>query len=357
MMIEKTVFEKNEEIMDYVKKVYGLEIHTVRKIDRGSANLYSLNNDEYVLKEFQSKYSKTEIDKEIAVINHLRKFDIKVPEYVKTLDGKYDDVYKERIIIIQYFIKGYTLNNNEGTYEQTIECAEYYGKIVDALKSLPIRLPDADLSSWYKKENFDLSIKKHEELLSMLNDQDPIDEKIKNDLLEKIAMIKVIHSNTNFDEMKNLSVLNTHGDFNVQQFIYQDGKINSVIDFVSTCKMPIVWEIIRSYSYIDQDAKNGEFNLDTFVDYVKTINQFVKLNQYDLNYMAHLYLIQILNSTYGYKQYLYRRENTELLQFAYLRTNICRYLFQNASLISRRLIEELEKKEDKSFIKFPKNKK
>ena len=111
-MIEKTVFENNEEIIKYVKNNYGLEITKVKKINRGSANIYSLNNDKYILKEFQSKYSKIEIDREIEVINHLRKFDIKVPEYIKTLNGRYDDVYKSKTIIIQYFIEGYTLNNN-----------------------------------------------------------------------------------------------------------------------------------------------------------------------------------------------------------------------------------------------------
>lgn len=342
-MIEKTVFENKEEIITYVKKVYGLEIDHVKKIDRGSANIYSLNDNKYILKEFQSKYSKVEIDKEIEVINHLRKFDIKVPEYVKTLSGRYDDVYKKKTIIIQYFIEGYTLNNNEGTYDQTIECADCYGKIVRALKSLPIKLPDADLSSWYSQENFTLSIKKHEDLLPMLDEKDETDQKIKKDVLDKIEMIKSIRSSTNFEEMGNLTVLNTHGDYNLLQFIYKDGKINSIIDFVSACKMPIVWELIRSYSLIDQDAKDGEFNLDTFVDYVKTFNKYVKLNKYDLKYMSHLYLIQILNSTFGYKQYIYNHENTELLKFGYLRTNICRYLFKNASIISKRLEEEFKK--------------
>lgn len=340
-MIEKTVFEKEEEIISYVKKVYDLDIYNVRKINRGSANIYSLNDDKYILKEFQSKYSKVEINKEIEVINHLRKFDIKVPKYVKTLNGDYDDVYKDKTIIIQYFIEGYTLNNNEGTYDQTIECADYYGKIVSALKSLPIELPEADLSSWYSQENFALSIKKHEDLLQILDENDETDQKIKKDILDKIEMIKSISSNTNFEEMANLSVLNTHGDYNILQFIYKDGKINSVIDFVSTCKMPIVWELIRSYSYIDKDAKDGKFNLNTFVYYVKTFNKYIKLNKYDLKYMAHLYLIQILNSNFGYKQYIYNHRNKELLKFGYLRTNICRYLFNNATIISKLLEKEL----------------
>ena len=125
------------------------------------------------------------------------------------------------------------------------------------------------------------------------------------------------------------------------QFIYKDGKINAVIDFVSACKMPIVWEILRSYSYIDKDAKNGDFNINTMVDYVKKFNEYVKLNEFDIKYMSYLYLLQLLNSSYGYKQYINNKSNIELLNFAFLRTKICKYLFNNADLISQKLKEEL----------------
>ena len=153
-------------------------------------------------------------------------------------------------------------------------------------------------------------------------------------------MINKIRNN-DYSDMNNLTVLNTHGDYNVLQFIYKNGKINAVIDFVSACKMPIVWEIIRSYSYIDKDAADGEFNIDTFVEYVKTVNKYIKLNEYDIYFMPYLYLIQILNSTFGYKQYIYNNENKKLLNFAFFRTNLCRYLFKNANIISKKLREEI----------------
>lgn len=340
-MIEKTVFDNFEEIIKFVKEVYGLEIINVKKINRGSANIYSLNNDEYILKEFQKRYTKEEIDKEVAVINHLKKKGISVPVYIKTLNKEYDYVYKEKTIIIQKFIDGETLNNNDGSYEQTIECAELYGKIVFALEDLPIRLPSFDINEWYSQESFETSIKKHEAILSMLDESDKTDMKIKKDIEEKIKMIKIIKDTIDFSEMKNLTIKNTHGDYNLLQFIYKEGKVVAVIDFVSACQMPIVWELIRSYSYIDSEAKDGKFNLDTFVEYVKTFNKYVKLNKYDLKYMPYIYLIQILNSDFGYKQYIYDHSKINLLKFGYLRTNICRYLFNNANAISSRLGSEL----------------
>ena len=46
-MIEETVFTK-EEIIEIVKNNYNIEVDQIKKLDRGSANLYSLNNDKYI---------------------------------------------------------------------------------------------------------------------------------------------------------------------------------------------------------------------------------------------------------------------------------------------------------------------
>lgn len=336
-MLEKSVFTNKKETINFIKEKYGINVTNIKRINRGSANIYSLNNDEYILKEFQSKYTKEEIEKEITIINHLKKDDIKVPSYIKTYS-----LYKDKVVIIQKFIEGYTLNRNEGNYEQTIECAKVYGMIVKSLESLDILLPLNDLS--FSKENLTKGIEKHQKLLELINDKDDEETlKIKRDLEEKINMIKNISKENIFIDTKKLTIKNTHGDFNILQFIYKNNHINSVIDFVSACKMPVVWELIRSYSYIDKDVKNGIFNLDTFTDYIKEFNKYVKLNDYDLKYMSYIYLIQLLSSTYGYKEYINNNENIELLEFAHFRTNICKYLFNNAENISTRLLENIKK--------------
>ena len=212
------------------------------------------------------------------------------------------------------------------------------------MMELLYRLSLNDLSYLFSKEIFEKSIEKHQELLKVINDKDDEETlKIKRDLEEKINMIKDISEENIFIDTKKLTIKNTHGDFNVLQLIYKNNHINSVIDFVSACNMPVVWELIRSYSYIDKNVKNGIFNLDTFTDYIKEFNKYVKLNDYDLKYMSYIYLIQLLSSTYGYKEYINNNENIELLEFAHFRTKICKYLFNNAGNISTRLLENIKK--------------
>ena len=340
-MIEESVFKDNKEIINFVKETYGINITNVERINRGSANIFSLNDNTYVLKEFQSKYTLDEIEKEITIINHLKKDSIPVPAYIKTMDNNYAVLYKERVIIIQEYIDGYTLESNEGNLEQTLECADLYGRIVKSLETLSIELPSSDIKDWYSISTFDEVITKHKNLISILDDSNKTDLMIKKDLEEKLTMLEDL-KNKDFSNMEKLTVKNTHGDYNLLQFIYKDGKVKAVIDFVSACKMPIAWELIRSYSYIDNEAKNGEFNLDHFVEYVKVFNNYISLNKYDLEFMPYIYLVQILASTYGYKQYIKDHKKLSLLEFGYLRTNICRCLYKNAENISNRLIKELD---------------
>ena len=226
-MLEKSVFINKKEIINFVKEKYRINVTNIKIINRGSANIYSLNNDEYILKEFQSKYTKEEIEKEITIINHLKKDDIKVPSYIKTINDTYYSLYKNKVIIIQKFIEGYTLDRNEGNYEQTIECAKVYGMIVKSLENLDILLPSNDLSYLFSKEIFEKSIEKHQELLKVINDKDDEETlKIKRDLEEKINMIKNISKENIFIDTKKLTIKNTHGDFNVLQLIYKNNHIN-----------------------------------------------------------------------------------------------------------------------------------
>ena len=57
--------------------------------------------------------------------------------------------------------------------------------------------------------------------------------------------------------------------------------------------------------------------------------------------MSYLYLVQLLSSTFGYKQYITVNSKKELLEFAYFRTKLCKNLYENADKITKALIGEL----------------
>lgn len=338
-MLEKSLLNKKI-IIKLVKENYDIHICRVNKIKRGSANIYKLidkDDNAYILKEFQSKYSQDDINKEINIINYLRNKKVKVPEYISMSNGSYSFVNQNKTITLQRYIDGFVLGKNKGCFEQTLESAEYLGKIVHELESYKYK-DKCNVDGWFKTD-FDSSIKMYQDLILKVEKNEFHDEIIV-DLNEKIEMLEKLKQ-IDFSDLDKMSIKYTHGDYSLMQFIYLDGKINAIIDFVSATYMPIAWEIIRSYSYIYYKNKNGKFDLDGFIPYVKKYLEYSDLNKYDLKYMCYIYLIQLLKSTFGYKQYL-DNGNIDLLKFGMYRTNVCRFLINNASTISERLLEEIE---------------
>ena len=332
-MLESSIL--NEKI---IKKIvfenYNIEVSDVNHINRGSANIYNLDN-KYILKEFSSDREVSSIEKEYNIIKHLDKKGLRVPAYMETKEGKCYIVYEERIIILQVYLEGYTMENNKGDYDKTIESATILGK-------LSLALEDYSLESVYdefaSKEELEKGIEKLSDLISKIKEDNPYKEKIISDLNRRIEVSKEL-LDFNFDDLKKVTLKLCHGDYSVQQLIYNDEKETAIIDFETVRNMPIVWEIIRSYSYVDKECKDGVFNLNTFIDYVKEVMKYIKLTEYDLKYMPYIYIFQLVSSTFGYKQYNNDYSKTELLNFAFFRTNLCNYLYDNMDLISKELFK------------------
>ena len=338
-MLEKSVFTEKT-IKSIVKKKYNIDVYKVEKLDRGTANIYSLNDNKYIFKEFQSRFNKKDIIKEIKIINHLRKDKLPVPEYIPTVTNRYYFTYKGKTVIMQRFIEGYTIESNSGTEEQIMESAKYLGMMLKSLKTLEFKLPTGLMEDWFKRDLLKEGLKDHKELLNSITREEY--PKIYSDLEDKIKILESIKKE-DYKDFDKLTFMNTHGDYSVLQFIYRNDKIHAIIDFVTACNSPIIWEIIRSYSFIDPKAKEGKIDLDTFVKYVREVNKYVELNEYDYKNMASLYMVQVLASTFGYKQYIKDNTKKGLLEFGYFRTKLVKYLYENNDKISNRLLKEFVK--------------
>jgi thiamine kinase-like enzyme len=332
-------------IRKLLKENYKIDVYRIKKINRGTANIVEVESKEkkYILKEFSEGRTEESVIKETSIINFLKDKNIKVPIYIKSTQDNFYIKFENRIIILQEYVDGYTMENNTGDYSKTIESAKILGKITKELQNYIGLEEDGIIEKWFSKESLENGITKMLDLKSKLNENNPYKSIFEKDLEDKINMSKDLKENFQFDRIKKMTIMNSHGDYSVQQLIYNDQGETTVIDFETAKKLPIIWEVIRSYSYIDKEAKNGELNIDTLVDYVKEFSKYVKLNEYDLKYVAQIYLIQIVSSTFGYKQYNDNYEKTGLLEFALFRTNLCRYLYKHTEEISSRLQKEIKK--------------
>lgn len=78
----------------------------------------------------------------------------------------------------------------------------------------------------------------------------------------------------------------------------------------------------------------------TSLDNEKIKNILETENKYDLKYAPHIYLLQLVSSTYGYKEYNEDFEQNELINFAFFRTKICKSLYNNLEELSSKLIKD-----------------
>ena len=334
----------NDEIKQILKNEYEIEVDSIEEINRGTADIFKITSGKnmYILKRFSEGRSKESVIKETNIINYLKDKGLKVPEYIKTHDGEFYYIYNERVLVLQKFIDGYTMENNTGDYQKTIESATILGKMTKAFEDYEGLKEDGIFKKSFSKESLESGIEKMKDLQAKLNEDNPYKKQFYDDLEFKINVSEELLETFDFDIIDKMTIKNTHGDYSVQQLIYNDENGTTVIDFETAKIMPIVWEIMRSYSYVDKEAVDGELNIDILVDYFKEFTKYVKLNNYDLKYAAHLYLIQLIASVFGYKQFNDDYTKKTLLEFALFRTKLCRYLYNNLDKISDRLIAEIK---------------
>lgn len=343
MAVEASLLTKND-IIDLLRTKYGLEGNIgVKKLDRGSSNLYEIHikDKRYVLKEFNSNKPISLVEKEIQLIEYLKRREILVPQYVQLNDGRYYFIFNGKVVILQQFIDGYTIENNTGNYEQMIESASILGKLIKELVGYEGLEEEGIIDRWFSKESVQIGIQKLEEEKKNIKDDNKYKKQFMADFSDKILIANELINKFDFKIVRKLSIMNTHGDYSVQQLIYNENKPATVIDFETAKKMPIVWEIIRSYSYVDEKAKNGKIEINNLIQYFKEVSKYVQLNEYDLKFAPHIYLMQLIGSTFGYKEYNKDYTQNELLKFALFRTNLCKSLYYNLDEIGEGLLKNV----------------
>lgn len=337
-----------QEINNIIKKNYGIsDIISIEEINRGTADIYLIKTlkRKLIFKYFQDKYSQKEINREISIINFLNYRKILTPRYVETINGEFSIIYNDCVVIMQDYIEGTTKEKNIGNEKEMLDSAMYLGKMVKALEDFE-HLYELETAGWFDLDSANV-ILKYKELLDNLDMADENASTIKHDLLKKIKIIQNL-KDLDISDINKVSIKFTHGDYSVMQFIYDNNEIKAIIDFVAACDMPMVWEIIRSYSYIDEKCIDGKFDIDNLLKYVTEFQKYVSLNEYDLKFMPYIYLFQLLKSSFGYKQYL-KNGNIGLLEFGIVRTKMCEYLFNHAAAISSRLLSEIDLKENADY--------
>ena len=159
----------NEQIIkDLINKNYGIEIMKIEKINSGTANIFKIKSNDkvYILKEFSEGRTEESVMKETNIINFLKERKINVPVYIKSKQNSFYIKFENGIIILQECIDGYTMENNTGDYQKTIESVKVLGKMIIALKDYEGLEEDGIIEKWFSKESLENGIIKMEDLIN-----------------------------------------------------------------------------------------------------------------------------------------------------------------------------------------------
>ena len=221
MIEESTLTDDN--IKEELLCRYNMRVNNVEVINNGSASIYKVHSDNgiYLLKEFQSKYSKDDVLREIKAIEFLKqKSQIPVPVYLQCTNGDYYFIHNGRVVVVQNFINGRVFNKNEGNHKELLESAHYLGKIVNCFEEFKVD-KSINILDWCSKEEFKKAINKYE-VIKRKSNNSKIELKIKEDMNFKEELLYEIEQTIDFNEIAKVTHKTSHGDYSSLQIIYDN---------------------------------------------------------------------------------------------------------------------------------------
>ncbi len=308
---------------------FGMQEFRLEKAKIGTGNNYKVhyNGKEYFGKVTFFDEGDRDICKNIREIECYKALsknkNLPIKEYLKTKDGKYVGVGANYYVTLQEWVDGETMDNFEGGEDYLMQCSRYLAEINVGLKNKDFPKKMLDLF-----DRFDFIIEKTEGLLKVLETKEHNEtyKKVKECLEWKVSALKEL-SQMKLPDINKFTFCNSHGDYSILQTIKRANQVYKIIDFENVACYPVIWEIVRSFVLSDIDAGKCILNkerLDKYLDEYQKINPLTK---FDLDNKYILYLTQLLQSNYGFYNYIESR-NEDLLDFAYWRINFSKELFK-----------------------------
>lgn len=324
-----------EQLRMRIYKLYGMEIETMKPSGNGAGGLtyfVTAAGRNYVVK-YPSDNEMNHPDVEIRVCQALLSKGIPACRFVPNQLGKLISTDENgRRFTVQHYYEGITYGYHEAPVDLQPQSASLLAKIHEAMKDLeeiPVGI-GADFFACRKPETM-----KDTYEATLQQAMEKMDAEIAQRIRSNMRIVDAM-PDYHFD-IRKLRCGNTHGDYMISQLIWQDGKINGIIDWTCACKHPYIWEIVRSYVFMAPETKQGEINIQALIAYIAKYLESGTLNSYDIENAGRLffYFLAVCNF---YDQY-----------YSSISKNRRLYL-QQADMASRLLvwfethIEELDEK-------------
>lgn len=284
-----------EQMKMRVYKLYGIEIETMEALGNGAGGLTHLvtaAGNKYVVK-YPSDNEMNNLDVEIKVCEYLLDKGIPACKFVPNNQGKPISTDENgRRFTLQHFYEGITYEYNDAPAHLQAESASCLARIHRAMMDIE-NIPTGIGAEFFTYRRPEYMEKAYNQTLMHATENGDIDiaENIRSNM--RITAIMPVYQ---FD-INRFTCGNTHGDYMISQIIWQNDRINRIIDWTCACKHPYIWEIVRSYVFMAPEVKQGEIDINALINYIVEYMKSGTLNHYDIENAGNLfyYFIAVCN--------------------------------------------------------------
>ncbi|MEI6478017.1 MAG: phosphotransferase [bacterium] len=270
----------------------------VWKVETGSGSTY-------ILKEFTSTFPLERVAHEPELVVHLHKKGLPVSQYYPTVSGELTWVLEGCPVNLQSFLTGTPAQQCQASPKLLEDSVKLLADIQLAMADYPALAFSMD-EDWfvYRKDTVRRQ-KKLGDLLGLaqaLEHDNQYKDQIVSDLEWKLSSLEKAHQ-MEFDPTR-FTYGNTHGDYNVGNLLVNGEEIVGAIDFSNARQLPFVSEVLRSYTLGAPECAEAVIDLENLRQYFGWYQERLSLNEYDLTMAAKLSYFHIVNTGFGYHEYL-----------------------------------------------------
>lgn len=258
---------------------------------------------------------------------------IPTPRFYQTIDRSYVWELKNKLFHVQQFIPGRVYARHTAPDWLMWDSAELLGQIHEALSQLP-PLEDGMGIGWYMSYQSEQTRKSYQHTNDLAEQMgQPL---LAADARYRLTLVPWLDQ-FKFD-FERLTRRNTHGDYHAGQLICGEMHIEVVIDLTTACVHPIIWELIRAFTFADPECREGSINLERFKEFINLYLKHGYLTPYDLQMMPYFYFYQLLRSNY-IQQYLDADASGKslALELAIWSTKMCHWFEEHGEFLSEEL--------------------
>lgn len=318
-------------LSDFKIKVFGC-----KRIPDTSSKVYCLDTNKgmFALKEYPTEVALETIVFETEICSFLTLKGYTVPEHIQNISGMKIIPFGNHYFTVYPWILGVRQPFHSGTIRQSLQCAELYGRLVRSLEEFPVLLKKKEAFN-RSDEAIDKSIREHEKILLIAED-----DSIRRDLRTKLEFLHKLKAEK-WKGFECITWKNSHGDYNSYQILFEGEIVSGLLDFTSVRRMPVIYELFRSFLYIRRGFEDGLPDMREFAEYLRSYKKYESLNIYDIQFAVRCYYLRVLKTVFGYQQYIVNSENVRYLRLGQDLFKQCVLIHDNEEQLTACLCKEM----------------